>query len=226
MTEEEMNQKIAEAEERASKAEAEVADLKTQRSNQNSYITKLEGKVKGLENQVETVKTAANSVPTIAPEITEYFQKKRREDYFEQASVELISQVGQEKWDCMKDELRDFIKLYMTEKNVSVRYIIDSFHLLLGRALANPEHPIHKIIGDEQPKPVEPAQGEQPPVVTESDQDKFRANLNNMVNRTMTNDDMNQGGPPEVKAPTVANTQEAMKSFKNRLLNLDSSKFE
>jgi hypothetical protein len=226
MTEEEMNQKIAEAEERATKAEAEVADLKTQRSNQNSYITKLEGKVKGLETQVETVKTAANNAPAIAPEITEYFQKKRREDYFEQASVELISQVGQEKWDCMKNELQDFLKLYMTEKNVSVRYIIDSFHLLLGRALANPEHPIHKIIGDEQPKPVEPAQGEQPPVVTESDQDKFRASLNNMVNRTMTNDDMNQGGPPEVKAPTVSNTQEAMKSFKNRLLNLDSSKFE
>jgi hypothetical protein len=222
-----MNQKIAEAEERASKAEAEVADLKTQRSNQNSYITKLEGKVKGLENSLDTVKTAANNTPALAPEITEYFQKKRREDYYEQASVELISQVGQEKFDCMKDELQDFIKLYMTEKNVSVRYIIDSFHLLLGRALANPEHPIHKILGDEEKKPVEESkpEGEQTPI-TESDQDRFRASLNNMVNRTMTNEDMNAGGAPEVKAPTVQNTQEAMKSFKNRLLNLDSSKFE
>ena len=63
MTEEEMNQKIAEAEERANKAEAEIEDLKNQRSNQNSYITKLEGKVKGLENQVDTVKAAANNTP-------------------------------------------------------------------------------------------------------------------------------------------------------------------
>ena len=47
-----------------------------------------------------------------------------------------------------------------------------------------------------------------------------------MVNRTMTNDDMNAGGAPEVKAPTAANTQEAMKAFKNRLFNFDSSKFE
>jgi chromosome segregation ATPase len=225
MTEEEMNQKIAEAEERANKAEAEIEDLKTQRSNQNSYITKLEGKVKGLENQVDTVKAAANNTPALAPEITEYFQKKRREDYTEQAVTEIISQVGEDKYNCLKDELNNFLKLYMTEKNVSVRYIIDSFHLLLGRALANPDHEIHKVIGDikkvEEDKPVV----EDKPA-TESDQELFRNNLNNMVNRTMTNDDMDAGGAPEVKAPTVQNTQEAMKSFKSRLLNLDSSKFE
>ena len=222
MTEEEMNQKIAEAEARATKAEAEIADLKNQRSNQNSYITKLEGKVKGLESSMETVKNAANQAPALAPEITEYFQKKRREDYTEQAVAEIISQVGEEKYNCLKDELKDFLKLYMTEKNVSVRYIIDSFHLLLGRALANPEHEIQKLLGNKK---------EQAPVVedkpaTESDQDKFRNNLNNMINRTMTNDDINAGGAPEVKAPTVQNTQEAMKAFKTKLFNLDSSKFE
>ena len=224
MTEEEMNQKIAEAEARASKAEAEIEDLKTQRSNQNSYITKLEGKVKGLENSLDTVKTAANNTPAIAPEITEYFQKKRREDYTEQAVTEIISQVGEDKYNCLKDELNNFLKLYMTEKNVSVRYIIDSFHLLLGRALANPEHPIHNVIGDNKKVEDKPAVEEKP--ATESDQDLFRQNLNNMINRTMTNDDMNAGGAPEVKAPTVQNTAEAMKAFKNRLLNLDSSKFE
>ena len=224
MTEEEMNQKIAEAEARASKAEAEIEDLKTQRSNQNSYITKLEGKVKGLENSLDTVKTAANNTPAIAPEITEYFQKKRREDYTEQAVTEIISQVGEDKYNCLKDELNNFLKLYMTEKNVSVRYIIDSFHLLLGRALANPEHPIHNVIGDNKKVEDKPVVEDKP--ATESDQDLFRANLNNMINRTMTNDDMNAGGAPEVKAPTVQNTSEAMKAFKNRLLNLDSSKFE
>ena len=113
----------------------------------------------------------------------------------------------------MESELKDFLKLYMNEKNVSVRYIIDSFHLLLGRALAKP------VVED--PKPIT----EDKPV-TESDQALFRNQLNNMVNRTMTNDDMNAGGAPEVKAPTVANTQDAMKAFKNRLFNLDSSKFE
>ena len=78
MTEEEMRQKIAEAEEKTAKAIQEIEDLKNQRSNQNSYITKLEGKVKGLENQMDTVKNAANTAPALAPEITEYFQKKRR----------------------------------------------------------------------------------------------------------------------------------------------------
>lgn len=223
MTEEEMKQRVEAAEAEAAKAKQEIEELKTQRSNQNSYITKLEGKVKGLENQMDTVKVAANQAPALAPEITEYFQKKRREDYTDQAVTEIISQVGEDKYNCLAQELKDFLKLYMNEKNVSVRYIIDSFHLLLGRALANPDHAIQAVIKPvvEEPKPIT----EDKPV-TESDQVLFRNQLNNMVNRTMTNDDMNAGGAPEVKAPTVANTQDAMKAFKNRLFNLDSSKFE
>lgn len=222
MTEEEMKQRVEAAEAEAAKAKQEVEDLKTQRSNQNSYITKLEGKVKGLENQMDTVKNAANTAPALAPEITEYFQKKRREDYTEQAVTEIISQVGEEKYNCLAQELKDFLKLYMNEKNVSVRYIIDSFHLLLGRALANPDHAIQAVL-----KPVEPTKPttDNKPV-SESDQEMFKNQLNQMVTRTMTNDDMNAGGAPEVKAPTVANTQDAMKAFKNRLFNLDSSKFE
>lgn len=222
MTEEEMKQRVEAAEAEAAKAKQEVEDLKTQRSNQNSYITKLEGKVKGLENQMDTVKNAANTAPALAPEITEYFQKKRREDYTEQAVTEIISQVGEDKYNCLAQELKDFLKLYMNEKNVSVRYIIDSFHLLLGRALANPEHAIQKVLKPvEEPKPITETNP-----VTESDQDAFRKSLSNMVGRTMTNNDINAGGAPEVKPPTVQNTSEAIKSFKNRLLNLDSSKFE
>ena len=222
MTEEEMKQRVEAAEAEAAKAKQEIEELKTQRSNQNSYITKLEGKVKGLENQMDTVKVAANQAPALAPEITEYFQKKRREDYTDQAVTEIISQVGEDKYNCLAQELKDFLKLYMNEKNVSVRYIIDSFHLLLGRALANPDHAIQKVIKPvEEPKPIT----EDKPV-TESDQALFRNQLNNMVNRTMTNDDINAGGAPEVKAPSAANTQEAMKAFRNRLFNLDSSKFE
>ena len=222
MTEEEMRAKIAEAEAEAARAKQEVEDLKTQRSNQNSYITKLEGKVKGLENQMDTVKSAANTAPALAPEITEYFQKKRREDYTEQAVTEIISQVGEDKYNCLAQELKDFLKLYMNEKNVSVRYVIDSFHLLLGRALANPEHPIQKVIKPvEEPKPITENN-----TVSDRDQEMFKNQLSQMVNRTMTNDDMNAGGAPEVKAPSAANTQEAMKAFKTRLFNLDSSKFE
>ena len=222
MTEEEMREKIAEAEAEAARAKQEIEDLKTQRSNQNSYITKLEGKVKGLENQMDTVKSAANTAPALAPEITEYFQKKRREDYTEQAVTEIISQVGEDKYNCLAQELKDFLKLYMNEKNVSVRYVIDSFHLLLGRALANPEHPIQKVIKPvEEPKPITENN-----TVNDADQEMFKNQLSQMVNRTMTNDDMNAGGAPEVKAPTAHNTQEAMKAFKTRLFNLDSSKFE
>ena len=225
MTEEEMNAKVAEAEAKAAEAQKEIEDLKNQRSNQNSYITKLEGKVQGLENQMNSVKAATNNAPAIAPEITEYFQKKRREDYTEQAVAEIVSQVGQEVYDCLKDELTDFLKLYMNEKNVSVRYIIDSFSLLYGRAMQNADHPIHKVVN---PVKEEVVTEEEPKVaeVTSDEQKSFEEGLRNMVNRTMTNDDVNAGGAPEVKAPTVQNTKEAMNAFKTKLFNLDSSKFE
>lgn len=219
MTEEEMNQKIAEAEARAAKAEEQVRSLETQRANQNSYITKLEGKVHGLEDSMESVKKSVNTAPALAPEITEYFQKKRREDYTEQAVAEIVSQIGQEKYDCLKDELQNFLKLYMNEKNVSVRYIIDSFNLLLGRAVANPEHPIHKLL---EPKKEEP----KPATISDIDRTLFAQNINGMQNRTMTNEDVNAGGAPEVKPQNIANTKEAMSAFKNRLFNLDSTKFE
>jgi hypothetical protein len=111
----------------------------------------------------------------------------------------------------------------MNEKNVSVRYIVDSFSLLLGRALADKDNPIHKVIGN---KPTEEKPKQEEPAASQEDQEAFRNQLNGMVNRTMTNDDINAGGAPDVKAPTVNNTREAMQSFKNRLLNLDSSKFE
>lgn len=221
MTEEEMKNKIAEAEAEAAKAKAEADELKTQRSNQNAYITKLEGKVKGLEGSMETVKQTVNTQPALAPEIVEYFQKQRREDYMKQAEVELISQVGETKYRCLEPDLTNFLKLYMTEKNVSVRYIVDSFHLLLGRAMANPDHAIQALINikQEEQKPTE-----QP--VSNTDQEMFRSQLSNMVNKAMTPDDIDRGGAPEVKAPTVTNTKEAMNAFKTRLFNLDSSKFE
>jgi hypothetical protein len=221
MTEEEMKNKIAEAEVEAAKAKAEADELKTQRSNQNAYITKLEGKVKGLEGSMETVKQTVNTQPALAPEIVEYFQKQRREDYMKQAEIELISQVGEAKYHCIEPDLNNFLKLYMTEKNVSVRYIVDSFHLLLGRAMANPDHAIQALINikQEEQKPTE-----QP--VSNTDQEMFRSQLSNMVNKTMTPDDIDRGGAPEVKAPTVMNTKEAMNAFKTRLFNLDSSKFE
>jgi len=221
MTEEEMKQKLAEAEERASKAEAEKASLEKQRADQNSYITKLEGKVQGLENQMNTVKAATQAAPAIPPDITEYFQKKRREDYTEQAVTQIISQVGKDVYDCLATELNDFLKLYMNEKNVSVRYIVDSFSLLYGRAMQNAEHPIHKVIN-----PVKEENEQKKVEDTPEEQVQFRNELNRMVNRTMTNTDVNAGGAPEVKPPQVQNTREAMNAFKTRLFNLDSSKFE
>ena len=220
MTEEEMKQRVAEAEARAQKAEAEANDLKVQRSNQNSYITKLEGKVKGLETQMDTVKNAANTAPALAPEITEYFQKKRREDYTEQAYNQIKNSVTPDVFDLLKPEVDAFLKAYMNEQNVSVKYIVDAFHLLLGKAYADPNHAINK-------KAAAPASPVADPVTPSTNPVAIAEQIAKMQNRGMTNTDQPMNTPPMAEGPKVANTKEAMASFKTRLLNgFDSTKFE
>lgn len=219
MNEEEMKRKIDEAEALAEAKEKEIESLKSQRANQNAYITKLEGKNQALEATASTIKDTVNSQPAMDPAITEYFRKKRREDYTEQAYTELKVQVGEATFNVVKPEVDDFLKAYMTENNVSVKYIIDAFHLLLGKAYANPNHPIHGG------KATTPVVKQAMPIV---DTTKVVEQIDRMQTPGMTNEDQPMATPSPVEPQKVANTKDAMASFKNRLFSggLDSTKFE
>ena len=220
MTLEEMQKKLEAAEAAAKAKENEIESLKSQRANQNAYITKLEQKAQTLESNLSTVKNTVNNAPAMDPAITEYFRKKRREDYTKEAFEEIISQVGAEKLEILKKDLEDFLKSYMTEANVSVKYIIDAFHLLLGKAYADPKHPIH---GQGAVNPADDT-----PVKPEVDTTKITEQITRMQYPGMTNDDQPMATPSPVEPPKVANTKEAMASFKNRLFNggLNSNRFE
>lgn len=219
MTEEEMRAKIKEQEDLIKAKDSTIASLESQRSNQNAYITKLEQKNQTLETNMNNVKNTVNNTKDFPPEITEYFQKKRREDYTEQAYSQIKANVGEETFELLKPEVDAFLNSYMTEQNVSVKYIIDAFHLLLGKAYANPSHAINnkKTAASEIAAVVEPVNTQA--IVNQ---------VSRMQNPGMTADDqpMNNAAP-QVQAPRVSNTKEAMASFKTRLLNgFDSTKFE
>ena len=219
MTEEQLKAKIDELEGQIKAKDSTISSLESQRSNQNAYITKLEQKNQTLETNINNVKAAANNTKDFPPEMLEYFQKKRREDYTEQAYNELRITVGEEIFNLLKPEVDTFLKAYMTDSNVSVKYITDAFHLLLGKAYADKNHAINKR--NQAPVTlVTPAQ----PIV---DNKALANQVAAMQNRGMTNEDQPMNTPPVVEAPKVANTKEAMSSFKARLLNgFDSTKFE
>jgi chromosome segregation ATPase len=218
MTEEQMKAKIAELEGLVKAKDTTISSLESQRSNQNAYITKLEQKNQTLETNMNNVKNTVNNQKEFPPEITEYFQKKRREDYTEQAYSQVRSTIDEETFNLIKPEVDTFLNTYMNEANVSVKYIIDAFHLVLGKAYANPSHVINqkKNVAIQVAQPVNPVN---PTAIAEQ--------VARMQNPGMTNEDLQMTTPTPVSRPTVANTKDAMASFKTRLLNgFDSTKFE
>lgn len=220
MTEEEMKAKIKELEDQNKAKDSTISSLESQRSNQNAYITKLEQKARTLEANMENVKAAANNSKDFPPEVVEYFQKKRREDYTEQAYAQIKSTVSDEVFKLLKPEVDAFLKAYMTESNVSVKYIVDAFHLLLGKAYSDPNHAIHKLNKVAEQTPAQQPAAPQPSAA-------IAEQVARMQNQGMTNRDQQMTTPSPVEPPKVANTREALSSFKTRLLNgFDSTKFE
>jgi septal ring factor EnvC (AmiA/AmiB activator) len=218
MTEEQMKAKIAELEGLVKAKDTTISSLESQRSNQNAYITKLEQKNQTLETNMNNVKATVNNQKEFPPEVVEYFQKKRREDYTEQAYAQVRNSIDEETFNLIKPEVDTFLNTYMNESNVSVKYIIDAFHLVLGKAYANPSHVINqkKNIATQVAQPANPVN---PTAIAEQ--------VARMQNPGMTNEDLQMTTPTPVAKPTVANTKDAMASFKARLLNgFDSTKFE
>lgn len=221
MTEEEMKAKIDELEDRIKAKDSTISSLESQRSNQNAYITKLEAKARTLESNMENVKSAVSNTKEFPPEVVEYFQKKRREDYTEQAYAQIKQTVSEDVFNILEPEVRAFCKAYMTEANVSVKYIVDAFHLLLGKAYSDPNHAIHRLKKVEEPKAPTPSAVETP------SRNEIANQIARMQNQGMTNGDQQMMTPPPTEPVKVNNTREAMSAFKTRLLNgFDSTKFE
>jgi len=221
MTEEEMKARIKELEDQNKAKDSTISSLESQRSNQNAYITKLEQKAHTLESNMENVKNAANNSKDFPPEVVEYFQKKRREDYTEQAYAQIRATVSDDIFNIMKPEVESFLKMYMSEQNVSVKYIVDAFHLLLGKAYSDPNHAIHKLNKDVKETSATPVAA---PVDNRA---AIAEQVSRMQNQGMTNGDQQMITPSPVEPKKVANTKEALSDFKTRLLNgFDSTKFE
>lgn len=212
MTEEEMKAMLAEKESELAKVKAEKGTLEKNQSEQNAYITKLEETKSGLSNQLANVKDAANK-PALDPNITAYFKKKYVEDFVNDGKAEIIKRDTKGSFPILEEELDDFLSSYMNENNASIKFIMDSYSLILGRAIADPEHAINKI--EDTGAKSEDAQ--QQPVQTIS---------NNLFPPTMTNEDQGAGQPAAKTRVVVPDTRSAFKALEEKLFAQGGNKFE
>jgi len=198
MTEQEMLDKIKKLEEERKKLEENIR-------NQNSYITKLEGKTKEVSTSTET------------PDFVKTFvQKTVKRETINEAMEEISKSVDQNVIDILKPELNKFLEDTMTGANTTnVQYVIDAFSLIWGRALRKKDHPIHSIGKAEEPKQ------EQKPNVPLSE-------INKIIKSTpqgMSNADSSAGKILPNESSRIKNTRDAFSSFKSRLGSIGSNKF-
>lgn len=220
MTLEEMQAQLEAQQKQIEAMQAENAQLKTNQSEQNSYITKLEQQLKAAPTQ-SAAPAADNKI------LQQYLQKSMRKDVVDEAYATLRQNVDQATFECLKPDLDEFLKKNMTTERTTVAYIIDAFTLVHGKALYNKNHPIHKL-GTAQgtppaaapapaaaapaPQAAQPAQG-QPPVQQVSDK------LRNFFPPQMTPSDANAAQTPPTGNPGIKNTKDAISSFRNKILS-------
>lgn len=212
MTVEELQAKLEEKERELADIEKEKERLTKNESNQNSYITKLEETKLALENQIETIKEATGK-PALDPAIAEYFKKRYVSDFVNDGIAEIKRRDGKGVFPILENDLTKFLKEHMTEKNASMKFVLDAYSLLLGRAYADPGHEIHKTkdnsVGEtkvEEPKDVSTGTNEFPPTISDSDQ--------------------GAGTPASVNREPVPDTKAAFKALEDKLFNAGKNKFE
>ncbi len=216
MTVEELEQQLAETQAKLDASEKTNKTLEANQSNQNSYITKLEETKSALTEQINSIKSTANS-PALDPNITAYFKKKYVEDFEKDGIAEIISRDTKGVFPKVEAELRSFLKAHMTENNASLKFVLDAYSLVLGRAYADPEHEIHKV---DEPTPTE---GEP----TEPPADKgVPSNIHEPIPPTLTDSDPASGNPVPRPQVEVRNTKEAFKVFEDRLFKQGQDKYE
>lgn len=211
MTVEEVQAKLAETETLLTQEVEKNKKLEGNQSNQNAYITKLEETKTSLQSSLDAIKIAADK-PSLDPAITTYFKKKYTEDFANEGKANIRSNVGEDIFNILEPELNAFLKTSMTETNASIKFVIDAFNLLLGRAYSNPEHAIHKLeegASSTQAQPQPEAQVVKTPFPT-----------------TMTNEDRGAGTPVPQKSVAAKDTKQAFTLFEDKLRNLGSNKFE
>lgn len=226
MTLEELEQ-LKESQDQLIKALKEDKEtLAKNQKEQNSHITKLEAELQQLRNKSSNQAQGTTIEPQLSKPFTDYLQKNMKRDTIEEALSLLAQQgTGADVLDCMKPELMEFLNNTMTIDKTKTSYVVDAFHLLYGKAMANKDHVIHKL-GQQQGG----VQGNPPPVQQSQSQVAGQQTLAQRMQAVMppimTPNDVNAAQtPPQQNGEQIKSTKDAMSSFKKRIINAGGNRF-
>lgn len=210
MTEEEVEQALAAKDAELAKLKEEKDKLEKNQSNQNAYISKLEESKNGLSESLKQIQATANK-PVLDPNLTAYFKKKYVEEFIQEGKELIKKNDTRNNFELLEPELDEFLSAYMDENNASQKFILDSYSLVLGRAIANPEHAINKVPESEAGKAQE--QKPEPMIVP-------------VLPPMMTPADQGGSIPVAKSMISVPDTKAAFKMLEERLYNNNPNKFE
>lgn len=204
-------------------ARASVAQLEANQKSQNSYITKLESKVKE--------KTASYS--SMDKDLALYIQRKRKEDVTNDALVAIRDAVPDEIVNLLLPELNRFLDKTMTIERTKESYVIDSFYLLYGKAMGNKDHAIHEIgkpAVTENPPASPPVEPQAParqatPNSSQALKDKLKERMGPVVAPTMTPSDDNFMTAPPVQPAPITDTKSAISAWRAKLAAASQNRF-
>lgn len=201
-----------------------IETLTKNQSAQNSYITKLEQERNNYKNELESLKKNSKTQPAIDDTTRNFVLKQMRKDTIAEAKEQILPQVGQDIYNAVEADFTKFLDDYMTPEKTTVAFVIDAFSLVLGKAIANKEHPIQKVL--------HPASTQQQVSQQQSPANTAQAlqQLNDLAKKLppviSNTDNSAASGPPSLN-PDLApkTTKEAMEMFKKRFRGFGGSSF-
>lgn len=220
MNEEELKQLV----ESNKQLKEEVEGLKKNQKEQNSYITKLEQK---LKDKPEPSKPSPQpSQPQQQPQQTRPPSRNQAVDKY--IWDRMVRDIVGEKMESLKDrypkdhveklhtDVLSYAKKNMTEDTASDKFVQSVFEMLYGRALGNPEHAIHQR---PEEKPAETPE-DKPKETPEQPQAKPKApSSQDFTPPTMSNTDRTPapGNVPDHQEPQYKTVKESSEALRARL---------
>lgn len=218
-------ERIEQLEQQLNEANTKIGSLETNIKNQNSYITKLESQ----RNQQPSA--PQQSTAQLDPLIQKYIEDKMKSDTLAKAENQIKSEVSEDMYNAVKEDFHNFLNSTLNKSNTTVNYMVDAFSLVMGRALRNKDHPIHKLAPSTKTMPGENLgqdSNAQPQQTVQTNTDTIASVQQTLANMPpiMTNKDVGAAsGLPPTERP-IRTTKDAFQSLKSKFADLGGNKFQ
>lgn len=198
-------------------ANRKIAQLEENQKKQNQYITRLEQQNKDLQVAIEEASEHMDHV-----DIRGYVLESRARDFRREAEQNIKRLYGERVFDAILPDWEEWLNEFLDVEKASIPFFEQSFQMAYGKALGNPEHPVHKP-ADEAVATTDPAK---------SREQQLNRETSRVIDESVLPDTLSgsEGGtllPDEsVDMGQVANTEEALKAFRLKMANLGRNPFE